>query len=452
MKLLKFLAVYLPFEEFILKWLPVGDHAYQVIRQVPEASLIAYLFFLILCKISSGVTFPKIGSNSDIYFALFLTSACVSLLANPDADKIIWFLSVKGLIRYILIIYIVLILQPTTEQIQATIRLIALTVAAQIMVGAFQLFGGIYARDILAARRVTDGINGIAIDFTGDRFEGVNDIFGTMGNTINFAYFMLIGLTLWIFSHKENNIKFWFITIFIFIFIFLTGSRGSMLAGILLIIGHQIWSKGWKNIIFPTLTIIAIIIPMTLIQDIYSNTHGDGSTKSVSSLFTDEYLEAALNQRLGVIVYIAPNVLFNVENLLGFVSTDIAVDYIQNKLPTVPNILISVLALMMDDVYWVAMYLYYGIAGFFFFSLFLISIYINIRRIDSKSTTPLCHRLAMISISLLLISIPLNFINQTLVTRAFSYYLWLFCALALASSRTSKSCVDENGNCTGVIV
>lgn len=146
-----------------------------------------------------------------------------------------------------------------------------------------------------------------------------------------------------------------------------------------------------------------------------------------------------MNQRLGVVVYIAPKIIFNKENMFGFLSADLVVDYIQENILDVPDILIKVLPLMIDDVYWVAMYLYYGVIGFSLYALFLISIYKKLTINKHNFRSPLIQQLYLVSISLLLIAMPLNFINQALVTRTFSFYLWLFIGLTLTFSRDLKT-------------
>jgi hypothetical protein len=442
MWLIKFLGVYLPVEEFVLKWLPINDQYYQWLRQIPDFIILFYAFTLIFYRAILGLRMPKIGNGCDLFLVLFLVSTILSYAVNPTADFIIWLLSVKALVRYILIIYIIMILGPTNRQINSVINWITFAIGCQIFIGFFQYLGGISARDILAARRVTEGVGGIVMDFTGDRFEGVNDLFGTMGNTINYAYFMLIGLSIWIFSSKFNSFKYWIITSILFVFIYLTGSRASMLAALLLILGSQKKIKGWVSVFKILLIFIFLISPLYLLLDSNSSSPYDVDTKSISSLFTEGYLEAAMNQRLGIIVYIVPNIIFGFENIFGFVSAELVVEFIKNKLPMVPEILTNVLILMIDDVYWVAIYLYYGVVGFGFIIAFLIAIFNSISLIRKQQNSETSYKTASIAINLLIILVPLNFLNQALVTRSFSYYLWVFCGLAFASANLKTSLAE----------
>lgn len=152
-------------------------------------------------------------------------------------------------------------------------------------------------------------------------------------------------------------------------------------------------------------------------------------------IFNAEFMEGALNSRLGIIVYIVPKILFTVQNVIGFSpDKEFFAEYIAISQLMIPQILVVLLPKVLEDVYWVAIYVYYGLIGFILWVSFLIALFRKINKslfLLSASS----KGISIVAISLILASIPLNFLNQAFETRIFSFYLWLFCGIALSMAR-----------------
>lgn len=441
MNLIKLLAIYLPFEEFFLKWLPVSDYTYLLLRQMPDAIVFALALVLLMAKLSSAKNIPAVGRKTDTLLFLFVVWAFVTLLLNPAADTVLGLANIKALLRYVTLVYIVLMLNPSEKQINNLIQWILLAVACQTMIGLFQLIGGIPVRDFLAARHASEGIGGIiSKDFTGDRFEGVNDLMGTMGDTISFAYFLLVGMVIWLFSSRFGSLKYWLGIMALFVPIYLSGSRSVVITVFLLIIVHQIWVNGWRRSTRLIFALLALLVPLGLVMLPSGMPAGGGDDRSFWFIFSGDYLESALNQRLGMIVYLVPKILFSAHSIVGF-SPDVFyfAEFIANNFLMVPQILIAVLPYILEDVYWIAIYVYYGLIGFSFWLFFLFFLQKKLRNYLSLATSAVSYKLVCIALFLLLASVPLNFLNQAFEARAFSYYLWLFCGLALVDARHTRN-------------
>ncbi len=439
MKIIILLSIYLPFEEFFLKWLPVSDFTYFLLRQMPDAIVFSLSLILLLTKLSSAKNIPVVGYKADAFLFLFVVWAFVTLILNHAADTVVGLANIKALLRYVLLIYIVLMLNPSEKQIDRLVRWLLLSVACQSLIGFSQFIGGIPVRDFLAARHVSESIGGIIIGFTGDRFEGINDLMGTMGNTISFAYFLLLGLVIWFFSSRFGSLKYWLGIMALFVLIYLSGSRSVTIAAFLLIVYHQIWVKGWRRTTKSIIALSVLLVPAGLVVLSSGMLSGTEDNNSFWFMFSGDYLEAALNQRLGIVVYVVPNILFGIHNIIGFSPDEnFLADYIANNLPMVPQVLIHVLPYVIEDIYWVAMYAYYGLIGFVFWLFFLVCLHKNIYRSISVAASTVNYRLRGVALFLLLASVPLNFLNQAFESRAFSFYLWLFCGLTLASFRSEE--------------
>ena len=435
MILLKFLIIYLPFEEFILKWMPVSDQVYLLLRQVPDLTVFCLMVALFISRISLGKGIPIIGSKVDIFLLFFVGWALFTLLLNPSADYFVGLANIKALLRYVFLIYIILMLNPSSLQIENLMTWFSFAIGIQILVGLSQYAGGIPIRDFLAARHVSEDIGGISKDFTGDRFEGVNDLMGTMGDTISFAYFLMVGVTVRFFLFSPKTFKFWGIVALIFLLVYLSGSRAVTLVSLMIISGFIIWKHGWRISIMWGGVFVTVIVVFWFSSTFVDISMNEVDRHSFWFIFNAEFMEGALNSRLGIIVYIVPKILFTVQNVIGFSpDKEFFAEYIAISHRMIPQILVVLLPKVLEDVYWVAIYVYYGLIGFILWVSFLIALFRKINKslfLLSASS----KGISIVAISLILASIPLNFLNQAFETRIFSFYLWLFCGIALSMAR-----------------
>lgn len=436
MNLIKLLAVYLPFEELFLKWIPVSDQVYLLLRQIPDVIVFTLAFCILLARLSSDTNVPIAGCKIDLFLLLFIAWALLTLLLNPTADVIIGLANIKALLRYVLLIYVVLMLNPSTKQISSLVQWVMAAAACQGIIGLVQFAGGLAVRDFLAARQVQDGVLGLAKNFTGDKFDNVNDLMGTMGDNISFAFFFLVAMVLWMFSSRFNGLKYWIGIITLFLIIYLSGSRAATLTALMVIASHYVWIGGWRKAILPLSAVPLLVIALGLFSSLGSMVSSAADNTSFWFMFNSSYIETALNQRLGVMFYVVPNVLTTINNVIGFSpDMNVFIGFSVNYLPMVQSILIDVLAHIIEDVYWIAIYIYYGLVGFLFWALFLLFMLKAVRKSVGTTSAPITNYLGCVAVTLILTAIPLNFFNQAFEVRAFSFYLWLFCGLALVTQR-----------------
>lgn len=412
--------------------MPVSDIVYQLLRQLPDAIVFSMAFVLLLAKMASGRSLPSAGNGIGLALLLFIAWACLTIVVNHGADVFVGIANIKALLRYVLLMYVILLLNPSERGIRTLIKWLSIAVVAQGVIGYFQLFGGLAVRDILAARHVSDDIGGFAVNFTGDRFEEVNDLMGTMGDNISFGYFLLVGLVLFLFSVRHNGLKYWLGCAWLFILIYFSGSRAITLTAILLVVAHRVWVMGLRSVIKQGGVAALIILPLALVASMADISVESEDKFSFWFMFNKDYLEGAMNSRLGIVAYIVPEILFKLHNLVGYSpDKEFFSEYVGSYLPMVPQILIDVLPYVLEDVYWVALYVYYGAVGFFLWVLFLFLLQKRMKFAFVRAESKESYKVAGIAFSLLWLALPLNLFNQAFEVRSFSFYLWLFCGLAL---------------------
>lgn len=434
------LAFYLPLEEFILKWLPITDQTYLLLRQIPDIIVVLLFLLLVVKKNKNRSGIPIIGKRIDaLLLAFFVWSFIASLLNSVDLLSAT--IKIKAQLRYVLLIYSILILNPSQGQVKKTLRLIGWAVLVQVIIGIFQFSGGIPARDFLAARHTKEIIAGMKVAFTGDRFVDVNDLMGTMGNTIGYGMFLLVGLSLWIVSCRTGGKWYWLGTSVLTILLYLSGSRSVVIAAVIVVSAHHWMVLGSSKLsrkillltpLFITLVIFALLDSIDILPAAARN-------EDFSYMFTANYIQVALKQRLGILVYIVPQLLITPHSVIGFGPDKLLfVDYVNTNFHKVPHMLLAVLPDVIEDVYWVAQVAYYGFIGLFLWILFLLRSGKMIVFARKHALSYTSTRVTTIALLLLLISVPLNFFNQAFSVRGYSFYLWLMCGLALSLYRREK--------------
>ena len=116
---------------------------------------------------------------------------------------------------------------------------------------------------------------------------------------------------------------------------------------------------------------------------------------------------------------------------IGIVATAVGTHF------RLPEVLASIFVEILDDVYWLALLLYYGYVGFACFVLFFGKLTALVLRLYRRASDGPAKRYALIAAFLLILAIPLNGINQTFQIRQFAYYLWLFVGVAIVAVRNA---------------
>lgn len=187
--LLAGLLFYLPFESFILKW--ISDDIYIYARFYSE--IIIYLLALVIFW-QLAIGYRKwVSTKADLPFFLFILVIFISGLLN-FIDPVIFALGARQIIRFMLLYFIVVQLQPSKEFIINIMKVLGVILVFQICLGFAQyLFGDILDLWLLPSERRTFG----ELEITGgtDYFWDPGErIFATFGRYDRFGVYLAFNM------------------------------------------------------------------------------------------------------------------------------------------------------------------------------------------------------------------------------------------------------------------
>lgn len=431
------LTVYLPFEDFVLKFFLVSDKTYILLRQISDFSVFnMYMLFVFVVLYRGKLRVP--GKILSIIFVIFLSYIILenTFMARVDLTTIS---SIKALVRYIPLVFIVYHLRPSDQFKVEFIKLVIALAFVEAIIGYVEIIGGNTIVSFFAPRLIDNPELGIVFTSTLAVINNTGEIFGTMPYTINYSLFLVIGTVLWIHFAKylykiKSSLIFFLGVIFLIVPIYFSGSRVGFFAAILAIL----LSVGMKYGVRAFFLGLSIIVSIFLLLFPFLPRYGNN--QSFWAFLSPDFINILKAQRLGLLESFLEN-LFNPTLITGLGSNRLTV---WNFIVTVWN-LPFYMGQIIGDVYWLALILYYGYLGLFIFIMFLGILYYKLNKLF-KTSSHIQKEIVNCSKILLLLLIPLNFFNQAFEVRTFSFYLWAILALALSHEEKRRNNFENPTN------
>ncbi|MEN8860721.1 hypothetical protein [Qipengyuania flava] len=435
------------FWEWSIGFFPISDTTRAVLTQIPE--------FVILIGVlaaqgklgSSSKGFRGIGHGLDPLLLLFLFWIVISTLLTSGSsarhlapDLLVSLLNIKALVRYITVFYLIVKIDWSVTNYMRIRSAILMVVVVQVAIGLAQLYFGKAVLEFFSPRGIEEAF-GLAREAFVDRERRSLEIYGTFRNTISYAYLMMIGvIVILVAGIRFGPIGSRALALLPIAMIFASGSRIVLFLTVaiytlyLFNLNFARASKA-KVLFFSTTGALLSVATYTFILSLDLKIERD----TAAFVFSKDYIEAAMNQRLGIISLVLPQLISDPQILFGFgadkyyiANYAISTTYLANYA------LIASLKLTLEDVYWVSLLLYFGIPGFLLFCAFLYKIYARLSYVV-RTQDRWISEVAEIARLLLLLSIPLNFVNQAFEVQIFALIFWSFSAIALRSSQRPMS-------------
>ncbi|MEO8147091.1 MAG: O-antigen ligase family protein [Bacteroidia bacterium] len=450
------LAIYLPFETLILKYMPVPDAVYSFMRLGIEMIIYLLFFMMIFNNMSRGKLLSK--TLLDIPFLVFLGFAIFTMLANkaPIGDSLV---DLRGLFKYALLYFIIANIDFENSLLRKFLTAFVIVAFIQGIITASQHFIGIsqfwYPRssDVEIVGKSAGNFKLLQTGFGSGREQGSG--IGTFGDTVPLGNFMVISIAL-IASLLVGYIRlnayrtiFLLITLGLVLFaLFCTYSRGSVLVGFLGIPLVFLFSRKLHKL-YPFVLIaslfLCVFVTYTAIAPKPAQTYYNPKlvyTDPVSNFleaFSSSYAENTLDKSRGyVITTLVPGYIKTIP-LIGYgPSMENSLTITCNKVLGVGNFHAENV-MVIADVYWFALLSCYGIIGLAIFCVMLGCLFYGAFIVFRKSEYPEYKIIGLIMITILIVNVPYMFIIRTLLFRPFAFYFWLFAGLVGGEYRRIKA-------------
>jgi len=133
------LLLYTPFEEFFVKWFPLGLQKY--LRYVPEVALVGISTLVIMLAWEKRRKIFWIKNPVDLPLLFFLAVVLLSALIN-SVPYFVVFASLKNLLRYAFLYYLILFIDIDIKSIRRLLYLLVAVASIQAGLGVFEMLGG----------------------------------------------------------------------------------------------------------------------------------------------------------------------------------------------------------------------------------------------------------------------------------------------------------------------
>lgn len=284
-----FLMLYLPFEPFLLKWVP--DDVYVYARYSSE--LLVYLLVAVVAwKIFSGTISIK-RTPIDVPFAAFIIILLASALIN-FSDPVTVVLGSRQILRFVLLYFVTVQLAPSLTFVRITTRALVAIVAVQIVLGLLQaVLGAPMDTLLLPAERRTVGeiqLTAGTVQF----WDPGQRVFGTLGRYDQLGTFMAFVLLLvaaWLYEHRDPAKERWLWGVFLAALpvLALTYSRSAWFGFLLGFLFIAVWAKRDRRIVTGTVVAGGLLALYLAVSGLAVNKLIDVSDQTFAERFFEAF-------------------------------------------------------------------------------------------------------------------------------------------------------------------
>ena len=437
------LVVYMPFEEFLLKWLPVSDQVYGLARLGSEALVYCLLVTVVLGRLAQGRFLRR--TPIDWPLLVFVVLAGVSIAIN-GSQVLPALVTLRTLLRYVALFYVVTNLELDERRIRILLLAILATAVLESGIALLQFAQG--GPTAFWFPRASDlEVGGVGRNFsilTGGVEAGA--VIGTFGHTVSLALFLLVAavvVTGILFTQGDRVPRFmapgW---LFALLGVFLTGilltySRAAFL-GALIGLGVAAWWRRHRREVIRPLTGLAVgglflaaVLALTanVGQANLKRTHVS-PLENVRMTFGSQVFQGGFsNTRVWILTAVGGTVLRSMTPLGYGPDQETARRKIAARAHGTLDRLLTYGPF--EDVFWIAMLSYYGIVGLGVFVWLLVRLF-TVAREAMRYKPGLWTRTAATSCAVLLVLlVPLTFLIRTFEYRSLALYFWLLAGITV---------------------
>lgn len=402
-----------------------------IMKQIPDVLVVV---FGSLCLVTVLANSRRIVGNATfratfpLLLVLLLVLTGFFLQTLSTGAPLSAALQTKALVRYvfagIITCYCVV---PGFERRFTNLLMIAATI--QLVIVFLQIYDAqVFGVMFLPNTAGETSIGGIQDHSTGYyEYLQSNHVSGTFRHNIGLAFFFLVVLSVILFEKPNalemSNFKKISFAFLIVTGVYYSGSRIALIAAIFLFL-LLILSQVAKVRVVAPLLIIPCVAGILYAYQIQIGV--DSTRDQFTYIFSEHYIQNAEKQRLGLLymfwdsLKVSPTLLVTG---LGFDHNAIY-QFIWSENVFRPALMYWD-SRSLEDVYWIALVYYYGLA--FVAALVLTLFYVMRSALRSDGVS--------VGVALLVITCVCAFFNQSFEVRTLSYYLWVYLAFSLSNAR-----------------
>jgi hypothetical protein len=439
--LLCFSVVYLPLEEFLLKWAPGGSIGYAVLRLAFELLLFLALGSLLAGRVVRGLRLRATPLDGPL---LLFTGLATASLFLSDGSVLQGLINLRVLLRYVAVFYLVVYLELAPAERRLVLVLLLCSAAVQAGLGLVQASQG-GASDFWLPRSDLTAVAGVTHEFAalgGGLEQGA--VLGTTDHSVAFALFLLVAGTLAAALLLAGAVRGWTRAC-------LAGLIGLALGGIvfsyvrscLFALGLTLLVLAWRErrspsvrrllpplvLLAPVVLGLVLLMPRGDVAFVREKETHVSPLESVGALFTSEYMQASEGSRLWVLRDVGAEIARSA-GWLGFGPDE---EHVKECLLRSGGATLYRLVAYraFEDVYWVALLAYYGFLGLAVFLVVLARL-VPAARQAREAEDPWERAAGNTLFALLVVVVPLSFLTPTFDFRTFAFPFWMLAGMAVA--------------------
>lgn len=285
-----FLLIWFPLESLVLRYTPIKYYSY--IKYIPELVLYGLFFGVIIYWIMHRTNLKNVLNK---WLILIIGVSFISLLFNWYSP-FTWALGMRQLFRFILVFFIVLIMQYDKTVLKKFIYIGAGMIGLEIFFAFLQYLSGGKLDSYLFSSQIVSVGNMALLGGNEQFWTAGSRVFATMGRYDILGSFLALGTLIlfpWVYFLKTQKEKFfyWGAMILSLVVLFLTSSRASWLAVIFGILFLGIFILKDKRILWAVVGLGAVTI---LYLGLFALTHDNvfSITEKPNQVLAERIFEA----------------------------------------------------------------------------------------------------------------------------------------------------------------
>ncbi|MEM8723385.1 MAG: hypothetical protein AAGE84_29555 [Cyanobacteria bacterium P01_G01_bin.39] len=430
--LISLIAIYTPFEDLIVAWLPLPGVVQTGIRFIPELTIYLILLQVLGQRIIKGSGLQK--SIIDFLLLAFVLATGISMILN-QSSIFPSLANLRSIWRYLALYYTLINLPLAKNQVIQLLKIIKVVGLVQAVIACVQFFlpGGL--KIALAAGNCEKG----AIK---------NASCGTFLDSANLSGFLLlvIGVILSIIyancDYLVPPLRDTFSLGIFYFGMFASKKRAALIMSLILIILVFTFFQRFRNtrilvwlISAMAIAVIFIYPLLTLDLDIGQREIGEevpNITSYFLSVFSPEYWDHTLSASRGWVVTKVCQTIWESSSWFGFGPDQATLINNMGQFLTSDEVKKLVRdAEVFDDPYWFAMLGYFGVVGLGINWLILFRLYQIGQNLLKITQVKEYQILAVSFCSIVFVAFFYSFVERVFRLRHFSFYFWLLAGLVV---------------------